>query len=373
MNHSRHQVASGLEGVVVANTQMSMVDGQAGRLVIRGHDVRRLSGEVCFEAACGLLLDGELPRDAEVAAIREALAVARRDAYEGIDQVMGALRQGDAMAALRGAVGQWGGEELRDRRAAALRIVGALPVWSAAWWRLRKGQAPVAPELGASHSADMLAMLHGGPATRAMRQALDAYLVAVIDHGMNASTFTARVVASTGADLTSAVTAAIGALSGPLHGGAPGPVLDMLDDIGRPEDALAWIEGRLAQGERIMGMGHRVYKVRDPRAAVLERALRGVQGSLTERTAQRLALARVVEQVAKERLEAVKPGRRLNANVEFYTAVLLEALEVPRQVFAATFCASRAMGWCAHVFEQRDTGRLLRPSARYTGAVPQAR
>ncbi len=372
MDKSQNNVAAGLEGIVVANTQMSMVDGQAGRLVLRGYEVGQLSGEVSFEQACGLFLDGALPPAKDTEAIGQALAAARVEAFDGLDQVKGALKQDDAMAALRGAVGQWGIEDPSDRRAAALRLVGALPVWSTAWWRMRNGQAPVAPDARAAHSADTLTMLHGCAPSAAKRRALDAYLVAVIDHGMNASTFTARVVASTGADLTSAVTAAIGALSGPLHGGAPGPVLDMLDAIGHADRAQAWIETELAQGRRIMGMGHRVYKVRDPRAAVLERAVEGIEGELTGKTAQRLALAHAVEAHAQAMLEAAKPGRKLRANVEFYTAVLLEALELPRELFAATFCASRALGWCAHVFEQRDTGRLLRPRARYVGPAPKA-
>jgi citrate synthase len=199
-------------------------------------------------------------------------------------------------------------------------------------------------------------------------RALDTYLCTVVDHGMNASTFTARVVASTGSDLTSAVTAAVGALKGPLHGGAPGPVLDMLDAIGGAGNAEAWLRAELASGRRIMGMGHRIYRVRDPRAAVLERALERLQSAGS--ASPRLELARQVERVAERLLAERHAERPLRANVEFYTAVLLETVGLPRQAFAAVFAAARVAGWCAHVLEQRATGRLIRPQSRYVGPPP---
>jgi citrate synthase len=184
---------------------------------------------------------------------------------------------------------------------------------------------------------------------------------------MNASTFAARVVTSTGSDLVSAVVAAVGALKGPLHGGAPGPVLDMLDAIGAEGDARAWLEAQISAGRRIMGMGHRVYRVRDPRADVLEAATR-----LLPVTAHgRLAVARRVEQAARELLRERYPGRNLDVNVEFYTAVLLDAVGLPREDFTPTFAVGRCAGWCAHAFEQRQSGRLIRPSANYIGPTPE--
>jgi citrate synthase len=192
---------------------------------------------------------------------------------------------------------------------------------------------------------------------------MNAYLVTVIDHAMSASTFTARVIASTGSDLLSAMIGAIGALKGPLHGGAPGPVLDMLDAIGRPADAERWLLDELAAGRRIMGMGHRVYRVRDPRAAVLEEAARPL-------SSQRLELARAVEAAASKILRERKPDRPLAANVEFATAVLLDAVGLPRDQFSPTFAISRLAGWSAHVLEQRRTGRLIRPASRYVGPRP---
>ncbi|HEX7837686.1 MAG TPA: citrate/2-methylcitrate synthase, partial [Kofleriaceae bacterium] len=239
------------------------------------------------------------------------------------------------------------------------------------------------------HAADYLRMTLGRPADPGSVRALDAYLVTVIDHGMSASTFTARVIASTASDLISAVVGAVGALKGPLHGGAPGPVLDMLDaigeaesrgvgtptalpagrgtspvgSIGAPDRAEAWLLGELAAGRRIMGMGHRVYRVRDPRAAVLEEAVRPL-------ASPRLELARAVERAAAKILRERKPDRPLAANVEFYTAVLLDAVGLPREQFSATFAVSRIAGWSAHVLEQRRTGRLIRPASHYIGKMP---
>jgi citrate synthase len=192
-----------------------------------------------------------------------------------------------------------------------------------------------------------------------------------MDHGMNASTFTARVVISTGSDLISAMVAAIGALKGPLHGGAPGPVLDMLDAIAEPSRALGWLSAELDAGRRIMGMGHRIYKVRDPRAAVLEQVARRLASSTT--TGTRLALAQAVERAAAQLLAERKPERSLQANVEFYTAVVLDAVGLPASAFAATFATGRVIGWAAHAMEQRRVGRLIRPTSRYVGRRGAAR
>jgi citrate synthase len=197
---------------------------------------------------------------------------------------------------------------------------------------------------------------------------MDRYLVTVADHGMNASTFTARVIASTRSDMVSAVAGAVGALKGPLHGGAPGPVLEMLDAIGVPERAEAWLTREMEAGRRIMGMGHRVYRVRDPRAAIFERAVSELSAEGGE--TPRLALAHAVEAAATALLAARHPGRDLRANVEFYTAVLLEALGLPRALFSATFAVGRVAGWTAHVMEQRAEDTLIRPRAEYVGAVP---
>ena len=359
--------ASGLDGVVVAETELSDVDGEAGRLVIRGYEVEELVERATFEDVCGLLWNGAWPSAPEREVLRAALAQARQDAFALLPSLGNALGAADGMESLRAATGHVPASA--NTRDGAVRLTGALSVFAAAWARGRTGQPPVAPRPALSHAADYLQMLSGAVPEPPRVKALDAYLCCVVDHGMNASTFTARVVASTGSDLVSAIVAAIGALKGPLHGGAPGPVLDMLDAIGDPARARAWLEAELSAGRRLMGMGHRIYRVRDPRAAALERAASVLESS--EAVTDRLKLARAIEREAERLLAERHPERRLRANVEFYTAVLLDAIGVPRTLFSATFAASRVVGWCAHVDEQRRVGRLIRPASTYVG--PAAR
>ena len=243
-----------------------------------------------------------------------------------------------------------------------------MAVYAAAWVRLRAKKAPVAPDPSLSHAADYLRMMTGEAPSPALTDAADAYLVTVSDHGMNASTFTARVIASTGSDRVSAVVGAIGALKGPLHGGAPGPVLDMLDAIGTPDRARSWVDSELNAGRRLMGMGHRIYRVRDPRAAVLERAIERLEKAAT--ATGKLALARAVERACEDALAKRHPDRPLKANVEFYTAVVLDAVGIPREAFTPTFAVSRVAGWLGHYAEQQQSGRLIRPASRYIGAEP---
>lgn len=359
------RVAEGLEGIVVTKTRTSHVDGTGGRLVVAGRDIEALAREATFEeAVCalwstvGLPVEGREALRAEVAEGRaQAFPLFVSDASEVPRDAMDALRAGLARLP----------EAFTVRPAWLVGAVGALAALHA---RRVSGQEPIAPRRGADHATDLLSMA-GLPDDAASAKALGAYLVTVMDHGLNASTFAARVVASTGSDLVSAVVAGVGALKGPLHGGAPGPVLDMLDAIGVPERALAWLTGELEAKRRIMGMGHRIYRVRDPRAAVLEEALAVLEEARgDQRAVGRLALARAVEKVAKSALGARYPDRPLAANVEFYTAVLLDALGLPRTEFSAIFAAGRVAGWCAHVAEQRKTGRLLRPDSTYIGAWP---
>ena len=340
MMDQRAPSASGLEDVVAALTRLSDVDGEAGRLVIAGYPVESLCGKVTFEEALFLLRSGRLPTPAEHADVRTQLGRARAAAK------LAAVSMTDPMDALRARMAQTEGDDVYG-------ILGAMAVAAAG--------SRAEPDPQASHAADYLRLATGKTPSAEQVAALDAYLVAVIDHGMNASTFTARVVASTASDMTSAVVAAIGALKGKLHGGAPGPVLDMLDAIGEAKNAHDWIAAALARGERIMGMGHRIYRARDPRAFVLERAVRHL--AVTER----LALARAVEREAEAQLAAKHPDRPLKCNVEFYTAILLEAVGLPRSLFTPTFAVSRAAGWCAHVEEQRATGKLIRPKSTYVG------
>lgn len=363
--------ASGLEGVVVADTRLSHVDGERGELIIAGARAEELalSDAGHFEAVVARLFElsgagsGEAGGD-----LQQQLAAARRAAFERLPALQGALFLPDAMDALIAASAQG------SAGASALGILGALPVYVAAGSRLRAGQAPIAPNPTLTHARDFLSML-GQRSDAARARALDAYWITVSDHGLNASTFAARVVASTGADEMPCVVAALGALKGPLHGGAPGPVLDMLDAT-RDVEPRTWLEAELAAGRRIMGMGHRLYRVRDPRASVFERALSRLvselEGDAAESAAirDRLEQARRVEQAALALLGERYPGRALCANVEFYTALLLEALAIPRALFTATFAVGRAAGWLAHVAEQRRTGRLIRPASRYVGLTP---
>ncbi len=358
-------MSAGLEGVVVADTVMSAVDGQLGQLWIRGYPVAELSGVVSFEEVCGLLWTGAL-RD-EGGAIRRALGEARARAFGRIERLGDALERADGMDALRAAAAHLG-EAAGPWPAPAIEVTGALAVFTAAWTRRARGLAPVPPDPDLGHAEDTLRMVHGRAVDPSWAEALDAYFACVVDHGMNASTFAARVVASTESDLVSAVVAALGALKGRLHGGAPGPVLDMLDAVGSPDAAPGWLAAELDAGRRIMGMGHRVYRVRDPRAAVLERALERLSDGGA--AAGRLALARAVERSAERLLAARKPDRPLRANVEFYTATLLEGIDLPRAAFTPTFACARVVGWCAHVDEQRRLGRLIRPRARYVGPRP---
>lgn len=353
--------ASGLEGLEVARTALSDVDGARGRLIVAGHDIEELAAQRGFEEVCGLLWEGRLPGEPARAELRRALGQARFQAFAELRRLGSALEAPDAMDALRAAVGHLSTQD--DERAGRISVTAAVAVFAAAWARLHAGEPPIRPNPERGHAADFLTMSTGKSEHAG---ALEAYLVTVAEHGMNASTFAARVVASTGSDLVSAVVAAIGALKGPLHGGAPGLVLEMLDSVGTAERAASWLEAELRAGRRIMGMGHRVYRVRDPRAAVLERRL-GALGS-----SSRLALARAVEQAAEKLLAERHPGRPLRANVEFYTAVLLEAVGLLRELFTATFAVGRVAGWCAHVAEQRRFGKLIRPSARYVGSMPAA-
>jgi citrate synthase len=339
--------SGGLDGVVVAQTRLSHVDGEAGELIIAGKTVEQLAAGSTFEQACALLWD----------VAKVDLGPARATAFARLGELGQALDARDGMDALRGSVAHLPQESSREE------VTAAVGVFAAAWVRRQRGQEALRPDPSLSHAADLLRMMRGEPASEPLVRGLDTYLVSVTDHGMNASTFTARVIASTGSDLVSAVVGAIGALKGPLHGGAPGPVLDMLDAVGAPDRAEQWLEGELAAGRRIMGMGHRIYRVRDPRAAVLEKAVERLEAAGI--STGRLTLARAVERAATQVLARRYPDRSLQANVEFYTAVLLDTLGLPRGVFTPAFAAGRSAGWSAHFEEQNRTGRLIRPASRY--------
>lgn len=355
---------AGLEGIVAAETGLSDVRGEEGRLIVRGLDLEDLVARCGFEATAALLWSGLAEPEMDEAHVARALGAARVETGRLIPrflEVSGdmhpveALRLGLAMLPEEAAV------------PAHIRATAAMPVFLAAQKRRRDGLAPVAPAADAGQAEDFLRMLHDATPDATRVKAIETYLVTVADHGLNASTFTARVVASTRPGILSAVIAGLCALKGPLHGGAPGPVLDMFDEIGSEDRIAGWVAERLAAKDRLMGFGHRVYRARDPRADVLKTEVARLRG-----TADRIAFAEKVERGVLEALAARYPGRRLETNVEFYTALLLDAVGIPRDMFTSIFAMGRVLGWTAHAFEQLATGRLVRPGALYVGPQPAA-
>jgi citrate synthase len=359
----------GLEGVIAVETRLSRIDGEAGELVIGGFPVPELAANATFEETLYLLWNDRLPTGSELDSLRERLRRNRRLPAETLAVVREVADRGDpAMDALRAAVasanvGREGGE---DPERDAIRATAIVPTAAAAYWRYRRGETPVEPRDDLGHAANYLYALTGEEPSEAAVRGLETYLNCVVDHGLNASTFVARSVVSTESDLLSAVTAGVGALKGPLHGGAPGPVLDMLRAVHDSGDPEAWVRDRLDAGERLMGFGHRVYRVRDPRASVLSAAAERFYEGEEDRGFFETAVA--FEDVARELLAEHRPDHRLDTNVEFYTAVLLAGVGVPRDLFTATFAVGRVGGWTAHCMEQLENNRIVRPRARYVGS-----
>jgi citrate synthase len=355
-------VNSGLEGIVAAATTLSHVDGERGELVIGGYQLDEIAEVATFEETTWLLWHGELPSPRRLETFRAELASHRALPASSLTLLREcAAASVDPMDALRIAAGAISLES--DSPAA---VVARFPTIVAAYWRLRRGAPPLAPRRDLGQAANFLYMLSGDVPDAERTRALETYLNTVIDHGLNASTFAARVITSTGSDLVSAIVGAVGALKGPLHGGAPGPALDMVFEIGDAGRAEAVLRAKLEAGEKLMGFGHRVYKVRDPRADVLARAAERLFTRSGDMTLY--ALARAVEAVALRLLDEYKPGRRLRTNVEFYTALLLHGLEFDVPLFTPTFAISRVSGWIAHALEQRKANRIIRPQSEYVGA-----
>ncbi len=365
-------VPAGLEGVVVAETTIGDVRGQEGFFHYRQYSAVELAEKRSLEDVWHLLFRGELP-DATAAAAFGAAVRRRRALPPGLRAVLPAVcRRGAPLDVLRTAVSLlaaelgWrpthdiGADELYDQ---ALGLCAVVPTILAAAHRLRQGEEPVEPRDDLGFAANYLFMLTGVEPSTAHARAIEQYMILTIDHGFNASTFTARVVTSTGADLGAAIVAAIGALSGPLHGGAPSRALDMLDAIGTPDRAEAHVRAAVESGDRIMGFGHRVYKTDDPRSLLLRSVTERLGGPLVE-------FSQSVERTTVDVLAELKPGRQLYTNVEFYAGVVMHTCGIPREMFTPTFAAGRTIGWCTHVMEQASHNRLIRPAARYVGPPP---
>jgi citrate synthase len=358
-----HRAAAGLEDIVAGRSSISWVGGETSDLVYRGFDVRELVPGVPFESVAHLLLFGDPPASDPSPVVTGALAEART-------VLPPLLGEADALApgvppleALRTCLsllgdGSWG---YPPRLEDGYRLIAQAPVLFARHLRRAAGLPPVQPRDELGHVANYLWMLSGREPEPPKVAALEAYFDLLADHGMNASTFVLRIAISTHSDLASAATAALGTLKGPLHGGAPSRVTEMLDAIGTPERAEAWMRERTARGEIVYGFGHRAYKSEDPRGLVLHEVARHVAAP------DRLRLAETVERVGLAELRAAHPRARIFANVEFYSAVVLEAIGLRPELFTPTFALARTVGWTAHALEQAADNRLIRPDVAYVG------
>ncbi len=355
-------LSPGLEGVLAGETAIAKVDGLNGKLTYRGYPIGDLVRHGTYAQVADLLWTGEWAPSADLPCA---------PLTDGVIKSLRALPPGtNAMDALRGAVSAWGAAERptwppTPEQARALTAIA--PSSLAAFVRIQRGDEPIDPDPSLPLSAGFLYQLNGKRPDAASARALDAYFIVAAEHGFNASTFTARVITSTQSDLASALCGAIGALKGPLHGGAPSEVVSQLHEIGSPERAEKWINDALDRGDRLMGFGHRVYRAYDPRAAALREVAEGMAG-----TAEWLKLAVAVEDVALRVLKERHPERPLQTNVEFYTAAVLQGVGLPPAIFPATFALARHAGWTAHCIEQGQANRLIRPDVRYVGPAERA-
>ncbi|MFF4187437.1 citrate synthase/methylcitrate synthase [Streptomyces sp. NPDC001691] len=368
-------VPRGLAGVVVTDTELGDVRGREGFYHYRQYSAVELAQSRSFEDVWHLMFHGELP-DTEARAAFTARTAALRHLPAGVREALPGIARTGALAGplagLRTALSLLGAAkgfrpvydlDAGRRAEDALAACAAVPTLLTALHRLGQGLEPVEPRDDLPYAANYLYMLTGSPAEPERVRAVEQYLISTIDHGFNASTFTARVVASTGADVAASLVAAIGALSGPLHGGAPSRALDTLDAIGTPDRIDGWIRERVLAGDRIMGFGHPVYRTEDPRSRMLRKIAEGFGGPLVE-------FAVEVERQVEAILAELKPGRELHTNVEFYAGVVMELCGLPREMFTPTFCAARVVGWSANILEQSADSKIIRPAARYVGPPP---
>ncbi|WKX73002.1 citrate synthase [Streptomyces sp. XD-27] len=368
-------VPRGLAGVVVTDTRVGDVRGREGFYHYRQYSAIELARTRTFEDVWHLMFHGELP-DAERRAAFAAETAALRRLPADVEAVLPALARAGArsgpLAGLRTALSMMGASaglrplydiDPETRRAEALAACAAVPTLLTALYRLGQGLPPVPPREDLPYAANYLHMLTGAEPEPKRVRAIERYLISTIDHGFNASTFTARVIASTGADLAACLVGAVGALSGPLHGGAPSRALDTLDAIGTADRIDSWVRGQVLAGERIMGFGHAVYRTEDPRSRMLRETAEEFGGPL-------VTLATQVEKRVEAILAELKPGRELHTNVEFYAGVVMELCGLPREMFTPTFCAARVVGWSANILEQAEDPKIIRPAARYVGPPP---
>jgi len=356
----------GLEGVIGAQTAISMVDGANGRLVYQGYVIADLAEQMSFEEVAFLLWKGRLPNPAELDALSLELA-ASRALSQAANVALDALPMDtDPMDVLRSVVSVQGVEHRLEKPSVPLAIhaTASFPTILAMFNRRQLGLAPVKPRADLGHAANYLYMLSGKESSPELVRALNTYLVLLADHGMNASTFTARVIASTESDLTSCLVGAIGALKGPAHGGAPSAVIDQLELIRAADDAERWMRDARKGKVKFMGFGHRIYRVYDPRATILKDMCRRMNPKFYE-------LATRVEEVALKILHEEHPERPQSVNVEFYSAGVLQAIGLPKEFFTPTFAVSRVAGWSAHVLEQAAHNRIIRPQSEYIGPEPR--
>ena len=356
----------GLEGIVASQTAISMVDGQNGRLVYQGYVIADLAEEMSFEEVALLLWEGRLPNRSELDALSLELA-GHRTLTQAANIALDALPvDTDPMDVLRSVVSVQGVEHRLAKPTVPLAIhaTASIPTILAMFNRRQLGLEPIKPRADLGHAANYLYMMNDQESNPEMVRALNTYLVLLADHGMNASTFTARVIASTESDLTSSLVGAIGALKGPAHGGAPSAVIEQLEQIGTADNAERWLRDARKRKEKFMGFGHRIYRVYDPRAKILK--------AMCERmNPQFYALASKVEEVALRILHEEHPERPQSTNVEFYSAGVLQAIGLPKEYFTPTFAAARVAGWSAHVLEQAAHNRIIRPQSEYIGPEPR--
>ena len=356
----------GLEGIVASQTAISMVDGQNGRLVYQGYVIADLAEEMSFEEVAFLLWEGRLPNRAELDALSLELAN-HRALTQAANITLDALPSDtDPMDVLRSVVSVQGVEHRLAKPTIPLAIhaTASFPTILAMFNRRQLGLAPIKPRADLGHAANYLYMMNGKEAGPEIVRALNTYLVLLADHGMNASTFTARVIASTESDLTSSLVGAIGALKGPAHGGAPSAVIEQLELFAAADDAEAHMRDMRRRKEKFMGFGHRVYRVYDPRARILKEMCRRMNPKFYD-------LAVRVEEIALRILHEEHPERPQSTNVEFYSAGVLQAIGLPKEYFTPTFASARVAGWTAHVLEQTAHNRIIRPQSEYIGPEPR--